>query len=109
MRRRSVQQQTEWRAFAGLTVLALALLASHHRARTVKQASLPERAARAVLVPLQQSLTAVWREGSLAASTLAQSRRLARENQELRQRLETAEMNAAPPPGRKLALRSPAA
>jgi uncharacterized integral membrane protein len=40
---------------------------------------------------------------------LREARALRAENQDLRQRLETAEMNAAPLPGRKLALRSPAA
>ena len=48
-----------------------------------------------------------WRRG---ARTLDREVRAVRgENQDLRQRLETAEMNAAPPPERKLALRPPAA
>jgi hypothetical protein len=55
----------------------------------------------------------VWlRQGRWRRSTRSldrEVRALRGENQDLRQRLETAEMNAAPPPGRKLALRSPAA
>jgi uncharacterized integral membrane protein len=56
---------------------------------------------------------AVWlRQGRWRRNTRSldrEVRALRAENQDLRQRLETAEMNAAPPPGRKLALRSPAA
>jgi uncharacterized integral membrane protein len=56
---------------------------------------------------------AVWlRQSRWRRSTRSldrEVRALRAENQELRQRLETAEMNAAPLPGRKLALRSPAA
>jgi uncharacterized integral membrane protein len=56
---------------------------------------------------------AVWlRQGRWrrSARTLDREVRAVRgENQDMRQRLETAEMNAAPPPGRKLALRPPAA
>jgi hypothetical protein len=56
---------------------------------------------------------AVWlRQGRWrrSARTLDREVRAVRgENQDLRQRLETAEMNTAPPPGRKLALRPPAA
>ena len=48
-----------------------------------------------------------WRRSSRSLDR--EVRALRGENQELRQRLETAEMNAAPPPGRKLSLRSPAA
>jgi uncharacterized integral membrane protein len=56
---------------------------------------------------------AVWlRQGRWrrSARTLDREVRAVRgENQDLRQRLETADMNAAPPPGRKIALRPPAA
>ncbi len=56
---------------------------------------------------------AVWlRQGRWRRSTRSldrEARALRAENQDLRQRLETAEMNAAPLPGRKVALRSPAA
>jgi hypothetical protein len=56
---------------------------------------------------------AVWlRQGRWRRSTRSldrEARALRAENQDLRQRLETAELNAAPPPGRKLALPSPAA
>jgi uncharacterized integral membrane protein len=56
---------------------------------------------------------AVWlRQGRWRRNTRSldrEVRALRGENQDLRQRLETAEMNAAPLPGRKLALRSPAA
>ena len=84
MRRRPVYQQAEWRDFAVLTVIAVGLMVSHHRARLVSQPSRPERAVRAALVPLQESLSAAWNELSNGVGGLARGRRLARENEELK-------------------------
>jgi len=85
MRRRPAYQATEWKAFAALTVVAIGLLVAHERARAASRTSLPEQAARAALLPIQETLTAVWREGGYTAGGLGRARRLAKENEELRQ------------------------
>jgi rod shape-determining protein MreC len=85
MRRRPVYHHSEWQTFAGLTVVALALLVSHQRAGPGKEGSRPERAARAVLVPLQESLTAIWRQVAYTVGGVTRARQLARENEELRE------------------------
>ena len=85
MRRRPVYHHSEWQTFAGLTVVALALLVSHERARPSKDGSRADRAARAVLVPLQESLTAGWKQTAYTAGGVTRARRLAKENEQLRE------------------------
>jgi len=85
MRRKPFYYQAEWRVFAALSVVAAGLMVSHQRARVTGSPSRPERAARVVLVPLQESVTVVWKQIAYAAGGLARGRHLARENEELRQ------------------------
>ncbi|MBM3472721.1 MAG: rod shape-determining protein MreC [Armatimonadetes bacterium] len=85
MRRRPIYHHGEWQTFAALTVVALALLVSHQRAAPSKEGSRPERAARAVLVPLQESLTAIWRQVAYTVGGVTRAGRLARENEQLRE------------------------
>jgi rod shape-determining protein MreC len=85
MRRRSPYHRSEWHDLAALTVVAIGLLVLHQRAGAGKHASLPERAARAVLEPLEESVAVTWRQMAYAAGGLTRARRLAKQNEELRQ------------------------
>ncbi len=85
MRRRPFYQQSEWRAIAGLIVVAIVLAAWHHRAQAARRVSPPDRAARALLMPIQQSVTKVWSELSLTTAGLLRGRELAEENRRLKE------------------------
>jgi rod shape-determining protein MreC len=85
MRRRSPYQHSDWPVLAALTVIAIALLTLHQRAGAGKRASPPERAARAVLQPLEETVAATWRGTAYAVGGLTRARQLAKQNEELRQ------------------------
>jgi rod shape-determining protein MreC len=84
MRRRPPYEPTEWKAFAVLTIVAIALIVSNLRARATSRLSRPERVAQAVLLPLQESTTAGWQQLAYTIGSLGRGRRLAQENDELR-------------------------
>ncbi len=85
MRRRPFYQQTQWRLIAALVVIAVVLTVWHRRADAAGRLSLPDRAARALLMPVQYSFTVVWDETSGAASGLLHSRQLTEENRRLKE------------------------
>ncbi len=87
MRRRPFYQQPEWRALAALTLAAVVLTAWHHKAWSAHRVSLPERAAGAVLAPLQSAFTGAFGELALTVSSLGRSRQLERENEALKRQL----------------------
>jgi rod shape-determining protein MreC len=84
MRRKPFYQQLEWRMIGAMVAIAVGLTVWHHRAEAARRVSLPDRAAGAVLAPIQQSVTAGWDELSLSATGLLEGRELAEENQRLR-------------------------
>jgi rod shape-determining protein MreC len=84
MRRRPFHQHQEWQSLAVLTLIAIALLVAHHRARAGRDGSRADRVARAVLMPLQETLVVIWERSAHTAGGLTRARRLAEENARLK-------------------------
>jgi len=88
MLHRTVRGGSQWWGGVGLTLLAVLLTVWHHSAQARGGAALPERAALAVLWPLQSASAAVWSgaEGGVreAVQSLTQRRHLVAENERLR-------------------------
>ncbi len=84
MRRKPLHLNQEWQSLAALTVIAVGLLAAHQRSHASKEGSRADRAARAVVMPLQETVTVIWRNTAHTAGGMARARRLAEENQRLR-------------------------
>jgi rod shape-determining protein MreC len=87
MRRRPFYQQHDWQVFGGLTLLAIVLTVWHHRAPRSRPVSWPERAAAAVVGPVESALTRAWDEAALVVRSVGRSRQLALENERLKREL----------------------
>jgi len=94
MRRRSSKLNSEWTLVVAMVIVAIVLTVLHHRAGRpgaggpdASATSLPERAARWVLLPVQQGMTACWGQVSLSTSGLFRGRRLVEENRRLKEQL----------------------
>lgn len=85
MRRRPFYQQSEWRTIGALIIAAIVLTVWHHRAEAARRVSLPDRAARAALMPIQQSVTVASGEVSQTTAALLRGRDVAEENRRLRE------------------------
>jgi rod shape-determining protein MreC len=91
MRRRPFYQQFECRMIGALTIAAIVLTLWHHRAQAARRVSLPERAAGAVLLPIQQAVTVACAELAQTTAGLLRGRELVEENRRLRQRCDRLE------------------
>lgn len=91
MVRRTAWAQREWRQLAGLVLLGLILTVWHHAAERQGRIAAPENAARAALRPLQVGVARSCRALSEVADSVLNMGALARENRQLRDRVEELE------------------
>ena len=97
MRRRPSKLNSEWTPVIVMVIAAIVLTVLHHRAGRpgggpdASSISLPERAARWVLMPVQQGFTACWGQVSLSTSGPFQRRKLVEENRRLKEQLAEAD------------------